>query len=100
MPVTRSMLPIFKLMGEMRTDQTAEAPIFPSHHKRFVQSHRRVASQSLLRVIKQLQPAFGQNFVTHGFRTTLKDWCRANRYPDSWYEAQVHHKEKGKVSSL
>lgn len=98
MPITRSMLPIIQLMGEMRTDLAPEAPVFPSHHKRWVQSHRRVASQTLLRVIKQLQPGFGQQFVNHGFRTTLKDWCRAKGYPDSWYDAQVHHKEKGKVN--
>jgi integrase len=97
MPITRSMLAIFDLMQQMRTDLSPQAPIFPSHHKRWVQSNRRVASQTLLRVVRQVAPGFGQKFVTHGFRTTLKDWCRAKGYPDAWYEAQVHHKEVGQT---
>jgi integrase len=97
MPITRSMLRIFQVMQEMRTDPSPQAPIFPSHHKRWVQSHRRIASQTLLRIVKQLQPDFGEEFVNHGFRSTLKNWCKANGYLESWYEEQVHHKEKGKV---
>jgi integrase len=98
MPITRSMLSIFQLMQQIRTDPSPQAPIFPSHHKRWVQSHRRVGSGTLLRVVKQLAPGFGEEFVNHGFRSTLKDWCQANGYPDSWYQEQVHHKEKGKVN--
>jgi integrase len=95
MPITRSMLRIFQVMEEMRTD--LQAPIFPSHHKRWVQSGRRVGSQTLLRIVRQLQPDFGEDFTNHGFRSTLKDWCRANGYSEAWYEEQVHHKEQGKV---
>lgn len=97
MPITRSMLRIFQVMEEMCTDPSPQAPIFPSHHKRWVQSHRRVCSQTLLRIVKQLAPQFGEEFVNHGFRSTLKNWCRANGYPESWWELQVHHKEKGKT---
>jgi integrase len=102
MPITRSAAAIFELMQQMRTDPSPQAPIFPSHHKRWVQSHRRVGSQTLMRVMRQLGSKLGQNFVNHGFRTTLKDWCKAGGckapgFNMTWYEEQVHHKEKGKV---
>jgi integrase len=97
MPITRSMAAIFNLMQQMRTDPSPEAPIFPSHHKRWVQSHGRVGPQTLMRAARQIAPKLGQDFVNHGFRTTLKDWCKARGYSIAWYEEQVHHKEKGKV---
>jgi integrase len=97
MPITRSMLRIFQIMEEMRTDPSPQAPIFPSHHKRWVQSHRRIGPQTLGRIVKQLQPDFAEKFVNHGFRSTLKNWCRANGYPEAWYEEQMHHKEQGKT---
>ena len=97
MPITRSAAAIFDLMQQMRTDLSPNAPIFPSHHKRWKQSHNRVGSQTLMRVVRQLAPEFGESFVNHGFRTTLKDWCRINGYSDPWYEEQVHHKEQGKT---
>jgi integrase len=102
MPITRSMAAIFDLMQQMRTNPSPEAPIFPSHHKRWVQSHRRVGSQTLMRVARQLGPELGKNFVNHGFRTTLKDWCKAGGckapgFNMTWYEEQIHHKEKGQV---
>ena len=96
MPITPSMLLIFKLMEKMRTDLSPQAPIFPSHHKRWVQSHHRVASQTLNRLVKQLQPEFGEEFVNHAFRSTLKNWWKA-RHPMALYELQVHHKEQGKT---
>jgi integrase len=98
MPITRSMAAIFELMRQMRTDPSPHAPIFPSHHKRWVQSNRRVGSQTLMRVMRQLGPELGQNFVNHGFRSTLKNWCNAKGYSSSWYQEQVHHKEEGKVN--
>jgi len=96
MPITPSMLVIFKLMEKMRTDPSPQAPIFPSHHKRWKQSHRRVGSQTLMRVARQLQPELGQEFTNHGFRSTLKNWWKS-RYPMALYELQVHHKEPGKT---
>jgi integrase len=102
MPITHSPAAIFELMQQMRTDPSPQAPIFPSHHKRWVESHRRVGSQTLMRVMRQIGSELGKNFVNHGFRTTLKDWCKAGgcKVPGfnmTWYEEQVHHKEKGKV---
>jgi integrase len=102
MPITRSMAAIFDLMQQMRTDPSQQAPIFPSHHKRWVQSDRRVGSQTLQRVMTQLGRNLGKNFVNHGFRSTLKNWCKAGGctvpgFNMTWYEEQVHHKEKGKV---
>lgn len=35
--------------------------------------------------------------TVHGFRSTLKDWCRANRFPMDWYEIQVDHVLGNKV---
>jgi|SRR5215831_3676243 len=96
MPITPSMLVIFKLMEQMRADPSPQAPIFPSHHKRWVQSHRRIGSQTLRRVIDQLAPGFGEEFTNHGFRSTLKDWWKP-RHPMALYELQVHHKEPGKT---
>ena len=102
MPITRSMLRIFQVMEKMldpslQGSDKKKAPIFPSHHKRWVQSHRRVGTQTLLRMVKQLQPDFGgEEFVNHGFRSTLKDWC-SSRYLEALYEEQVHHKAQGKV---
>src|SRR5262249_37068260 len=89
MPITRSMAAIFELMRQMRTNPSPQAPIFPSHHKRWVQSHRRVGSQTLARVVRQLLPEFGEEFVNHGFRSTLKDWCKAAGKSEAWYELQV-----------
>jgi integrase len=102
MPITRSMAAIFELMQQMRTDPSPQAPIFPSHHKRWVESDRRVGSQTLMRTLKQIGSELGKDFVNHGFRTTLKDWCKTGgcKVPGFnmfWYEEQVHHKEKGKV---
>jgi integrase len=94
MPITTSMAAIFEVMRKMRTDPSPNAPIFPSHHKRWVESHRRVASQTLNRLVRQLAPEMDQEFVTHGFRSTLRDWCRANDYPEYLWRLQVHHKEK------
>jgi len=97
MPITRSMLAIFQLMQGMRVDPSPQAPIFPSHHKRWVQSDRRVGSQTLMRVVRQLQPGFEQDFVNHGFRSTFKGWCDATGKPDDWSEKQLHHKKIGKT---
>jgi integrase len=97
MPITRSMAAIFGLMQQIRTDASPQAPIFPSHHKRWAQSHRRVGSQTLMRVARQLSPELGQKFTNHGFRSTFKDWCKATGKPDAWYKEQVHHKEENKT---
>jgi integrase len=96
MPITPSMLRIFKVMEQMCTDPSPQAPIFPSHHKRWVQSHRRVGPQTLNRVVKKLAPEFGEEFSNHGFRTTLKNWWKA-RHPMALYELQIHHKEPNKT---
>src|SRR5262249_27225781 len=34
----------------------------------------------------------------HGFRSTLRDWCRANRFPGEWWDIQVDHKLGNKTS--
>jgi integrase len=44
----------------------------------------------VLNVVKHLLK-WEVKITNHGFRSTLKDWWRANRYPMDWYEIQVDH---------
>src|SRR5262249_16688896 len=47
--------------------------------------------------VQKLGKKWNIKFTAHGFRSTLKDWCRANNHPEVLYELQVAHEVRGNV---
>jgi hypothetical protein len=73
-PITAPMLAVIEEMRRRGIDQSLKALVFPSPHggphseggcSQFMQ--RTLSWESYINV--------------HGFRSTLRDWCRANEYP-------------------
>jgi integrase len=48
---------------------------------------------------KVLRTAGGGDFTVHGFRSTFRDWCADNAFPDSWAEAALSHVNPNRVES-
>jgi integrase len=67
-------------------DPSPEALMFPGYHRGTKMDDSTV--QDVIKRIKWEDP----KLTVHGFRSTLRDWCRANRFPPEWWEIQVDHK--------
>jgi integrase len=93
-PITPPMLAVLQEMRRRPIDQSPDALVFPSPHggehnegstSNFI--HFTLRWQELVR-----QPDGSMKRITlHGFRSTLKDWSRANKYPDYQIELQLDH---------
>jgi integrase len=102
-PITRAMNKILDQLRQRRREasrrrEAVEASIspkdlvFPGYHK-----GTKMDDSTVLRVIDRTWKE-DIEITTHGFRSTLRDWCRANRFPDVWWEIQVDHKLGDKTS--
>jgi integrase len=90
-PITPPMLAVLKEMQRRGTDQSPNALVFPSPHGGpYEQSS---CSQFLRNTLKWKTPKID----VHGFRSTLVDWCRANKFPEHLIKRQLDHVLGGKV---
>jgi integrase len=91
-PITKPMLAVIKELKKHDVDQSPNALVFPGHKdgRQFGESAH----------VNFLNYAFKwETKVTlHGFRSTLRDWWRANRFPPEWWDIQVDHVSGNRVS--
>lgn len=83
-PITKPMLAVIKKMENRRADQTGEAFMFPNRYKAPI---RATVPPNFLAITFKWET----KLTAHGFRSTLRDWCRANRFPPEWWDIQVDH---------
>lgn len=91
-PITTHMLAVLEEVQKRRTSQSTDAFVFPSSAHVAAPLWRSTIYQFVKRSLK-----LDVKITVHGFRSTLKDWCRANRFPMDWYEIQVDHVLGNKV---
>jgi integrase len=84
-PITKHMLAVLKEMQKRRVDQSPEAIVFLSPF-RGAAIHGPSCPGFISRTLK-----WESTITIHGFRSTLKDWWRANGFPMDLYEIQVDH---------
>jgi integrase len=82
------MLAVLDEMQKRRTDESDDALVFPSQL-----GHRRgeAIAVATLAVFLSATLKWETKIVVHGFRSTLKDWWRANGYPMDLLEIQFDH---------
>jgi hypothetical protein len=97
------MLAVLKEAQKQRVSQSEEAIVFPSlSGRRFLAAGRSKGDgrsldpESIRHFIGRMQ--LDIKITTHGFRSTLRDWCRANKYPSEWWDIQVDHVLGNKTS--
>jgi integrase len=90
-PITPPMLAVLEEMQRRRTDQDdPKALVFPSPHGGpYEQSS---CSQFIRNTLK-----WESHITVHGFRSTLVDWCRANKFPEHLIKRQLDHVIGNKV---
>jgi integrase/transcriptional regulator with XRE-family HTH domain len=91
-PITKPMLAVLGEMQKVRINPAPDGIVFPSFD---APGSRRLCDRPLtissaLNVVRHLLK-WNTKITNHGFRSTLKDWWRANRFPMDWYEIQVDH---------
>jgi integrase len=93
-PITRPMLAVLEEMQRRRADQSPDAIVFRSAHKGQLRPLQRTALSHLVQRLLNWEV----KITNHGFRSTLRDWCRANKYPSEWWDIQVDHVLGNKTS--
>jgi integrase len=89
-PITKAMLPTHEELQRRRIDPTPEGFLINSDYKEY-QGRGPADGRHLNHFIREvLQWEVG--ITGHGFRSTLRDWCRANRFPGEWWDIQIDHK--------
>jgi integrase len=88
--ITKSMLAVLGEMKMRRFEISPNAYVFPSTSPR-VPAGTPYGMSSLPAWINRFLD-WDIKFTPHGFRSTLKDWALANRYPIHLWEIQVAHK--------
>lgn len=85
-PITKPMLAVLNELKKRRVNQASDAIVFRSPHHRetplVAAGVWNFAKKTLKYEIK---------FTVHAFRSTLKDWWRANNHPMDLFEMQVGH---------
>jgi integrase len=97
-PITRTMLAILGEMQKLRYDHSPDALVFPSARlgKDQTRATEPLGTQTLTRILRE---HFKVDFVNHGWRSTLKDWCLARarkhcpEFTIEWWRMQVDHWE-------
>jgi integrase len=92
-PITKSMLGILDEMQRRRRDHSPEAFVFPAMWSRSGALNRANVATFIL-----YQLGWENHLTIHGFRSTLRDWCRAHSYPAEWWDIQVDHSLGNKTS--
>jgi integrase len=83
-PITKPMLAVLEEMQSRRKNQSDEAVIFPAARG------AAIYGPNLGRYLRETI-AWEPKATLHGFRSTLRDWCRANRFPNEYWEITVDH---------
>jgi integrase len=85
-PITKPMLAIIEKMEERRLSQSNDALVFPAHNKGRGPMSPPVPTNFLRGALR-----WETKLTVHGFRDAFKNWCRANRFPETWSEIQLDH---------
>jgi integrase len=116
-PITKPMLSVLEEMQRRRTDMSPDALIFPSPYRGTPAVRRKGRKPHAelgpnTKVAANGSAPFDLNaaagfirkslkweikIVPHGFRSTLVDWSRANRFPGELVHRQTDHVLGGKV---
>jgi integrase len=93
-PITPQMLRVLEEMQRRRTDPSDTALVFPSprggpYHLSTCSEFTRTKVDWKLVLCPD---GVKRNITLHGFRSSLRDWCRAEGYPKEWWDIQVNHK--------
>jgi integrase len=90
-PITTGPAAIYREMEKVRADSSDDAFLFPTvRAKRRGQPIGPLGMQTLSRVMRE-HLKLNVKFVNHGFRSTLRTFCSAKRYPERWWDIQVGH---------
>jgi integrase len=94
-PITKPMLAVLEELQKRCIDHSPEAIVFqtPYHAK----GCRTQDPGYIARFLRE-QIKWETKITAHGFRSTLRDWCRANRFPGEWWDIQVDHSLGDKTS--
>jgi integrase len=91
LPITTGVAAIYREMEKVSGDSSPKAFLFPSiRAKRRGQPINALSLQSLNRVMRE-HLKLDVKFVNHGFRSTLRTFCSAEKYPERWWDIQVGH---------
>jgi integrase len=90
LPITRGIAAIYQEMRKISIDPSPNAFMFPGirQRQRSGQPISPLSMQSFTRVLRNYLK-LDVKIVNHGFRSTLRGWCSANKYPDEWWKIQV-----------
>jgi integrase len=91
-PITTGVAAIYREMERIRVDPSPDAFMFPTlrggHSGK--KAINPLGMQTLSRVLRD-HLKLDTKFVNHGFRSTLRSFCSANKYPERWWDIQVGH---------
>jgi integrase len=94
-PITKSMRAVLDEMHKRHPDHSHDALIFPSEGTRARGGQLSSSTpRNIIRSIPKLRDWCRANNVkmtAHGFRSTLKGFCRAHGYHVDWWKIQVDH---------
>jgi integrase len=85
-PITKAMLAVLEEAQRRRTDQSPDALVFPARH-----DGRPFKAPNISTWINTSAFKWETKITVHGFRSTLRDWCRAKGYPPEWWDIQADH---------
>ena len=88
-PITKPMMDVLTEMRRRHQDVRDDDLIFPSDHGQNI----KMAVGTLQRLNVSLWPE--KRTHVHGFRSTLKGWCKHHKYPMHLWEEQADHMEQG-----
>lgn len=86
-PITKPMRAVLEEMQKRRRDLSPDGLVFPSSWTRGGGLNRSNLNQFMREQLK-----WEYHVTVHGFRSTLRDWCRVNRFPDLLWMIQADHK--------
>jgi integrase len=92
-PITEPMFAVLDEMEKRRIDQSPDAIVFRAQW-----SNNGMLNRANFNQFIRQQLGWGIHITTHGFRSTLRDWCRANQFPGEWWDIQVDHALGNKTS--
>jgi integrase len=90
-PITPPILAVLEELQARRTDPSPDAPILPKDDG--TTRHYSTLATWIRDTLK-----WEPHVDAHGFRSTLRDWCRANRFQDELWNFQVNQAQGNAVS--
>ena len=91
-PLSDAVLGVLREAATLRTDTSAEAPVFPG-----AKAGKPLSSMALLMLLRRMERP---DLTAHGFRSTFRDWCgESTNHPREVAEAALAHSLKDKVEA-